>query len=60
MRNRVVEQRETVMGVVHTYNADAVIVVGPPFGHARPQWIVPYGCFMTIDGASRRLLADYS
>ena len=44
MRNRVVEQRETVMGVVHTYNADAVIVVGPPLGHARPQWIVPYGC----------------
>ena len=54
------EQRDTVIGVVHTYNADAVVVVGPPFGHTRPQWIVPYGGFMTIDGAGRRLFADYS
>jgi muramoyltetrapeptide carboxypeptidase LdcA involved in peptidoglycan recycling len=54
------EQRDTVIDVVHAYNADAVVVVGPPFGHTRPQWIVPYGGFMTVDGASRRLFADYS
>jgi muramoyltetrapeptide carboxypeptidase LdcA involved in peptidoglycan recycling len=54
------EQRDTVIDVVHGYNADAVVVVGPPFGHTRPQWIVPYGGFMTVDGASRRLFADYS
>jgi muramoyltetrapeptide carboxypeptidase LdcA involved in peptidoglycan recycling len=35
-------------------------VVGPPFGHTRPQWIVPYGGLMTVDGAGRRLFADYS
>jgi muramoyltetrapeptide carboxypeptidase LdcA involved in peptidoglycan recycling len=52
------EQRDTVIDVVHAYNADAVVVVGPPFGHTRPQWIVPYGGFMTVDGASRRLFAD--
>jgi muramoyltetrapeptide carboxypeptidase LdcA involved in peptidoglycan recycling len=35
------------------------VVVGPPFGHTRPQWIVPYGGLMTIDGVARRVLADY-
>jgi muramoyltetrapeptide carboxypeptidase LdcA involved in peptidoglycan recycling len=54
------EQCDTVMDVVASYNTDAVVVVGPPFGHTRPQWIVPYGGFMTIDGANRRVFADYS
>ena len=31
-----------------------------PFGHTRPQWIVPYGGPMTVDGASHRLWADYT
>ncbi len=54
------EQRDTVIDVVHAYNADAVVVVGPPFGHTRPQWIVPYGGFMTVDRANQQLFADYS
>jgi muramoyltetrapeptide carboxypeptidase LdcA involved in peptidoglycan recycling len=53
------EQRDVVMEVVHTYNPEAVVVVGPPFGHTRPQWIVPYGGLMTVDGASQRIFADY-
>ena len=53
-------QRDTAIDVVHTYNPDAVVVVGPPFGHTRPQWIVPYGGPMTVDGQARRLFADYS
>jgi muramoyltetrapeptide carboxypeptidase LdcA involved in peptidoglycan recycling len=53
------EQRDAAIEVVQTYNADAVVVVGPPFGHTRPQWIVPYGGVMTVDGASQRLHADY-
>ena len=52
-------QRDTVIDVVHSYNPHAVIVVGPPFGHTRPQWIVPYGGHVTVDGATRRLSADY-
>jgi len=54
------EQRDTAMELVHAYNPDAVVVVGPPFGHTRPQWVVPYGGFLTVDGASRRIFADYS
>lgn len=54
------EQRRTAIEIVHAYNPDAVVVVGPPFGHTRPQWIVPYGGFLTVDGVSRRVFADYS
>lgn len=53
------EQRDTAIDVVRRYNPDAVVVVGPPFGHTRPQWILPYGGFMTVDGVDRRLFADY-
>lgn len=53
------EQRDTAISIVHRYNPAAVVVVGAPFGHTRPQWIVPYGGFMTVDGATKRLLADY-
>lgn len=54
------EQRDTAISIVGRYNPDAVVVVGPPFGHTRPQWIVPYGGLMTVDGITRRLFADYA
>lgn len=53
-------QRDMAFSVVERYNPDAVVVVGPPFGHTRPQWIVPYGGVMTVDGQSRQLFADYA
>jgi muramoyltetrapeptide carboxypeptidase LdcA involved in peptidoglycan recycling len=53
-------QRDVVLDLVGSYNPDAVVVVGPPFGHTRPQWIVPYGGHLTVDGASHRIFADYS
>jgi muramoyltetrapeptide carboxypeptidase LdcA involved in peptidoglycan recycling len=59
-RSRRTEQREKAIEVVQAYNPDAVVLVGPPFGHTRPQWILPYGGFLTVDGAERRLYADYS
>jgi len=54
------EQRDVAIETVHRYNPDAVIVVGVPFGHTRPQWILPYGGEVTVDGASQTLWADYS
>ncbi|MDQ4114516.1 MAG: LD-carboxypeptidase [Actinomycetota bacterium] len=54
------EQRDVAIETVARYNPDAVVVVGPPFGHTRPQWIVPYGGEMTVDGTAQRLWADYS
>lgn len=54
------EQRDTAVETVHRYNPDAVIVVGVPFGHTRPQWILPYGGSLTVDGGEERVWADYS
>lgn len=53
-------QRDVVTATVATYNPEAVVVVGIPFGHTRPQWIVPYGGTMTVDGERQRVVADYS
>lgn len=52
-------QRDAVFDVVTHYNPDAVICVGPPFGHTRPQWILPYGGTMIVDGAARTITAAY-
>lgn len=54
-----VEQRDTAIQITQRYNPDAVLCIGPPFGHTRPQWIVPYGGTMTIDGRLRKVWADY-
>ncbi|HEU5455363.1 MAG TPA: hypothetical protein VFU85_06725 [Nocardioides sp.] len=53
-------QRDAVIDVVSRYNPDAVVCVGVPFGHTRPQWILPYGGEVTVDGVERRVWADYS
>ncbi len=52
-------QRDVVIEQVGRYNPDAVVCVGPPFGHTRPQWIVPYGGTLTLDAVTRRVFADY-
>jgi muramoyltetrapeptide carboxypeptidase LdcA involved in peptidoglycan recycling len=54
------EQRDVAIETVQRYNPDAVVVVGVPFGHTRPQWILPYGGLLTVDGRERRLWADYA
>jgi muramoyltetrapeptide carboxypeptidase LdcA involved in peptidoglycan recycling len=53
-------QRDVAVDVVQRYNPEAVVVVGVPFGHTRPQWILPYGGTLTVDGVQRRVWADYS
>ncbi|MEN2737445.1 S66 peptidase family protein [Microbacterium sp. X-17] len=52
-------QRDAVIETVAEYNPEAVVCVGVPFGHTSPQWIVPYGGRVTLDGESRRVFADY-
>ncbi len=54
------EQRDVAIDLIGRYNPEAVVCVGVPFGHTRPQWIVPYGGEMTVDGVSRTVWADYS
>jgi muramoyltetrapeptide carboxypeptidase LdcA involved in peptidoglycan recycling len=52
-------QRDAVVETVGRYNPEAVVVVGVPFGHTRPQWVLPHGGAMTVDGARRQVWADY-
>lgn len=52
-------QRDVVIESVARYNPDAVVCVGVPFGHTRPQWIVPFGGRMVIDGAQQKVFARY-
>ena len=53
------EQEEAVMRALDAYNPTAVVVYGPDFGHTDPQWVLPYGGLMTIDGPSRRISVTY-
>lgn len=53
------EQADAVERVVSRYCPHAVVVIGVPFGHTRPQWIVPYGGRITLDGMGRQVTADY-
>lgn len=53
------EQRDVIVETVRRYNPEAVVCVGVPFGHTRPQWILPHGGTVTVDGAARRISADY-
>jgi len=54
------EQAAVVVEVISSYNPQAVVCAGVPFGHTRPQWIIPHGGEITVDGARQRVFADYS
>jgi muramoyltetrapeptide carboxypeptidase LdcA involved in peptidoglycan recycling len=36
-----------------------MVVLGPDFGHTDPQYVLPYGGPMTIDGPNRRITTTY-
>ena len=51
---------DIVLEQIGRYTDDAVVCFGVPFGHTRPQWIVPHGGYITLDGRAQRVFADYS
>lgn len=53
------DQRDAIIEQVTRYNSDAVVCVGLPFGHTRPQWFVPHGGRITLDGANRTVVDEY-
>jgi muramoyltetrapeptide carboxypeptidase LdcA involved in peptidoglycan recycling len=53
------DQRDAVLQAVATYNPSAVVVIGPDFGHTDPQYVIPYGGLMTVDGPARRITMTY-
>lgn len=53
-------QRETVVEQIAAYNPEAVVCVGVPFGHTKPQWIVPHGGIVRLDGTTQTITANYT
>jgi muramoyltetrapeptide carboxypeptidase LdcA involved in peptidoglycan recycling len=53
------EQREAVRRAFDAYAPDAMLVFGPDFGHTDPQYVLPYGGLMTVDGPRRRITVTY-
>ena len=54
------EQRDVAVDTIARYNPRAVVCFGIPFGHTRPQWILPHGGHMTVNGVKREVIADYA
>lgn len=53
------EQEAAVLRALDVYNRDAIFVYGPDFGHTDPQYVLPYGGLMTVDGLRRSISVQY-
>jgi muramoyltetrapeptide carboxypeptidase LdcA involved in peptidoglycan recycling len=53
------EQRAAILRALDHYNPEAMAVFGVDFGHTDPQWILPYGGQITVDGPARRITAHF-
>ncbi|KAK9366392.1 peptidase family S66 [Lipomyces kononenkoae] len=53
------KQREAILNAFSIYNPAAMIVFDVDFGHTDPQWILPYGGFITVNGPERRIIVHY-
>lgn len=51
------EQRDAVLRAFDTYNPAATVVLDVDLGHTDPQWVLPYGGRVTVDGPGRRIVA---
>jgi muramoyltetrapeptide carboxypeptidase LdcA involved in peptidoglycan recycling len=52
-------QRAAVLRALNDYHPEAMVVFGVDFGHTDPQWVLPYGGRITVDGPARRITAHY-
>ena len=53
------EQREAIVAALDRYAPDAMAVFDVDIGHTGPQWVVPYGGTMRIDGPARTIHVQY-
>lgn len=53
------DQESAILDALSIYNPHAMFVYGPDFGHTDPQYVLPYGGQMTIDGPARRIFVQY-
>jgi muramoyltetrapeptide carboxypeptidase LdcA involved in peptidoglycan recycling len=53
------EQRDAIIRALETYHPTAMVVFNVDIGHTDPQWVLPYGGMLTVDGPARRIVAHY-
>jgi muramoyltetrapeptide carboxypeptidase LdcA involved in peptidoglycan recycling len=53
------EQREAILRALDRYAPHAMAVFDVDIGHTDPQWVVPYGGSMRIDGPARTIHVRY-
>ncbi len=53
------EQRAAILRALGRYNPGAMVVFNLDFGHTDPQWVLPYGGTITVNGPARRITAHY-
>jgi muramoyltetrapeptide carboxypeptidase LdcA involved in peptidoglycan recycling len=47
------------MRALAEYAPDTTAVLGVDFGHTDPQFVLPYGGLLTVDGPAREITAHY-
>ena len=52
-------QRDAVLRALAEYHPGVPLVFGVDFGHTDPQYVIPYGGRIVVDGVERRLTATY-
>jgi muramoyltetrapeptide carboxypeptidase LdcA involved in peptidoglycan recycling len=52
-------QRDAILRAFAAYNPAAMLVFNVDLGHTDPQWVLPYGGTLTIDGPARTITASY-
>lgn len=53
------EQELAVLRAFEIYNPEAMVIYGPDFGHTDPQYVLPFGGLMTIDGPAQQISVQY-
>jgi muramoyltetrapeptide carboxypeptidase LdcA involved in peptidoglycan recycling len=53
------EQHDAVVAAVAEYSPGVPLVFGVDFGHTEPQFVIPSGGTVTVDGASREIYVTY-
>ena len=53
------EQQAAVRRAFAAYSPQAMVVFDVDFGHTDPQWVLPYGGAVTVDGPARTITAHY-
>jgi muramoyltetrapeptide carboxypeptidase LdcA involved in peptidoglycan recycling len=52
-------QREAVLRALRDYAPDAMAVFDVDLGHTDPQYVMPYGGLIRVDGPARRITVSY-